>query len=78
MTPVYPEAISEARETVSELWEEKRKVYDSLSEEQEGIVEREYNNVLLDLRDKGLVESGREDFFMIVDNPYYRPKYQND
>jgi len=49
LTYAYPEPVREARDQIPGIWMEKRKVYDSLSEDPDNIVDREYNQVLLDL-----------------------------
>lgn len=70
---VYPEPIREVKAEISEIWKEKRRVYDSLTIEPERIVDREYNQILLELRDEGLLESSQENHSVVVDKPHYRP-----
>ena len=71
----YPEPVEKLRPLIPEIWDEKRKVYDSLSIDPEGIVEREYNQVLLNIRHQGILESTREETSVVVENPHYRPEY---
>ena len=74
----YPEPFEELRDLIPEVWDEKRKVYDSLTIDPERIVDRDYNKVLLDIRNQGILESNRDDASVIVDNPHYRPRHWTD
>ncbi|MFB6116386.1 MAG: hypothetical protein ABEK10_02630 [Candidatus Nanosalina sp.] len=74
----YPEPVEEVKPMIPEIWNEKRKVYDSLSIDPEKIVDREYNQVLINIRHQGILESSKEDTSVVVDDPHYRDEYWVD
>jgi len=71
LTAAYPEKLKDVTEYIPRIWEEKRKVYDSISIDPEGIKDREYNKVLLDIRNQGVLESSQENNSVVVDNPHH-------
>lgn len=78
LTYAYPEPVGEARDQIPDIWTEKRKVYDELTVDPDGIVDREYNQVLLDIAHQGMLKSTQENKNILVDNPHYRPTYWTD
>ena len=74
----YPEEVNEIRELIPILWEEKRRIYDDITEDPEGIADREYNQILLDLRSDDLTEMNKEKSISFEDTPTYRPTYWDE
>lgn len=74
----YPDQVSEIRDHIPELWEEKRRVYDNLSVDPDGIAERDYNQVLLDLRSDDVLKLTEEEPSPMFESPNYRPTYWTD
>jgi len=77
VTP-YPDEVAEIRGLIPALWDEKRRIYNNISEDPEGIADREYNQVLLDLKRDNLTEMDNEKSIIFEDIPDYRPTYWED
>lgn len=74
----YPEQVDKIRDLIPALWKEKRPINNNLTEDPEGIADREYNQVLLDLLTDDLTEMKNDKSISFEDTPEYRPTYWSD
>lgn len=77
VTP-YPDEVSEIRKQIPMIWDEKRRIKDNLTEDPRGIAQREYNQVLLDLRSDDVTEVDEDSSIRFKDTRSYRPTYWTD
>lgn len=74
----YPEQVSKIREAIPKLWQQKRKVYETVTEDVEGIPYREYNKVLIDIRDVDSLKPIKDKTIDFEATKTYRPTYWDE
>jgi len=71
----YPDRVQMVRELIPKIWDQKRRVYEKVSEDVDGIAYREYNKVLLDTRDKDALKPVKDKTIDFEETKTYRPTY---